>query len=219
MSTTRVRSPDRSTSPRHARDRDRTAGARSRPADGCDVRRWRPVGLCRSDSQAARLHRHRVDGWWLQRLEGRRKALDSPALARAGGTQPLSASPSLARGGGGGATRPARRQGAPAWRRRPGLTRCAVPRRRRGRHARHHRHGRSRRIEPAASDHPPSRTGRRAQGRISPGIDCGAEPLHHRQHLRHAPERRQCARRNRRLRRHHRRRRQLPVATSSTTPR
>ena len=104
----------------------------------------------------------------------------------------------------------ARRQGAAARRRRPGLADVPLPGRRRCRHARDRRRRRRRPLQPAAAGDPQHRAGRGLQGRLRARGDHGAEPGRERRRLQDAHRRLEHHGDHRGLRRDRGRRRQLP---------
>ena len=206
--------------PRPPREPGRGPHPRPRRARRRLLRRRRALGLRGQDAGRARLHRRRVDGRRLRPVEGRGSGVDHAGHPDPGPAQPLPAPPAAARGGRRGPGQAARLQGAAAGRRRPRLTRRAVPGRGRRRHDRHRRHGRGRRLQPPAPDPPQPGPHRRPQGRLGQEDADGDEPRRRRRHLRHPALGRQ--------RDGHARRATTssstapttsPAGTSSTTPR
>ena len=97
------------------------------------LRRRRALGVRRPHDGRARLHRRRLDGRRVRPVEGRGPGVEEAGRAHRGAAQPLQAPPAAARGRRRGPGQAARLEGAAARRRRPRLTRRALPRRRRGR--------------------------------------------------------------------------------------
>ena len=161
---------------------------------------------------AARLRGRRLDARRHHALEGPRLRRRGPARADRRAARALLAPPAHPGDRPRGPAEAARREGAPARRRRARLAGRALPGRRRRRHARHRRQRRGRPLEPPAPGRALERAHRRAQGRLRRDRDPRDQPGREGREVPDPARRRQHHGDHRRLRRDRRRPRQLPHA-------